>query len=482
MGRTWTRPELVQARKILAELYGTQRAITTVLKDADINPGRVDLSGGAVQVWATALDEANKSYSVDALIEAVLAEHPTRDDLRALMRAQPPGTPPTAAGPGPKPKPVTQAAPSSPTTWTVASAPSGSFAKLSGPQWRTLQEALADAFPSERELQLLVKFHFGENLARIVSGGNLGGTVFDLIQWSQARGWTERLFLAARAERPDHAGLAGFGLLVAPAAGAGRAATAPLAGSTLERVLRADVPNFKLADFLAKLGVIQSQVCRIEIGGRAKGTGFLVGPSCVMTNYHVMQPLFESGVAPSQVVVRFGYHGGGGREVRLAGAWDVAHSPYAPFEATAPGTDVPAEDQLDYAVVRLDAPAGAAPADDKSSSNAPERGWIKLPEDSPSLLADAPLLIVQHPQGRSMEVAIETRGVDSFNANRTRVKHRVNTDGGSSGSPVFNFDCALVALHHAGDAAALPVFNEAVPINAIRKDLARLGVLDALKD
>jgi hypothetical protein len=61
-----------------------------------------------------------------------------------------------------------------------------------------------------------------------------------------------------------------------------------------------------------------------------------------------------------------------------------------------------------------------------------------------------------------------------------REEDRTNTEPGSSGSPCFDQDWGLVALHHAGDpdfsfghAAA---FNEGIPFGRIVAHLARPGV------
>ncbi len=50
-----------------------------------------------------------------------------------------------------------------------------------------------------------------------------------------------------------------------------------------------------------------------------------------------------------------------------------------------------------------------------------------------------------------------------MNANQTRVRYRTNTETGSSGSPCFNSDWDLVALHHSG----IVKYNEGIPINCI---------------
>ncbi len=50
-------------------------------------------------------------------------------------------------------------------------------------------------------------------------------------------------------------------------------------------------------------------------------------------------------------------------------------------------------------------------------------------------------------------------------------RYRTNTDKGSSGSPCFDANWTLVALHHLGDPAYYPenksAFNQGIPFTAI---------------
>jgi V8-like Glu-specific endopeptidase len=63
------------------------------------------------------------------------------------------------------------------------------------------------------------------------------------------------------------------------------------------------------------------------------------------------------------------------------------------------------------------------------------------------------------------------------NDNGTRLRYRTNTEHGSSGSPCFDCDWNLVALHHYGDPAyhKNPEFNQGIPIRAIRQLLESRG-------
>jgi V8-like Glu-specific endopeptidase len=61
----------------------------------------------------------------------------------------------------------------------------------------------------------------------------------------------------------------------------------------------------------------------------------------------------------------------------------------------------------------------------------------------------------------------------------TRLRHTVPTENGSSGSPIFDGDWNLVAMHHSGDPSMVhPSYNEGIPLSAIAmrpKTAAALG-------
>ena len=80
--------------------------------------------------------------------------------------------------------------------------------------------------------------------------------------------------------------------------------------------------------------------------------------------------------------------------------------------------------------------------------------------------------IIQHPSGRPKEVALHDNHVTRI---KDKVLHyRTDTEPGSSGSPVFNNEWDLVALHHAGfREGGGKVINEGIRIAAIVAHLLR---------
>ena len=147
-----------------------------------------------------------------------------------------------------------------------------------------------------------------------------------------------------------------------------------------------------------------------------------------------------------------------------------------------PKKSVPAKTELDYALIRLEQSPGSQPisAGDPRGKDT-LRGWIELPAAPPSYAPRSPLFIVQHPAGRPLQLALDTEGVLGLNGNGTRLTYTTNTEPGSSGSPCFDQDWNLIALHHSGEPQRFPwllfhpKFNEGIPLPAIQDDLKRQG-------
>jgi hypothetical protein len=348
---------------------------------------------------------------------------------------------------------------------------------LKGHQLELLSEALRDAFAPQR-LREMMKFKLGKRLDDYSLGSDYKEIVFEVMQASEAEGWTAELLVAARQSNPGNALLQAFAQVVS------------LASSTpeLERTIKEKSPYLDVEIFRTRLGEIEAQICRIEIDtprGTVFGTGFLLGPDVVMTNHHVMDRVINGQVPTSAVAFRFDYRrrasnvSSQGTVFKLAAEWLVDFSPPSALDLK-PGarTEMPAPNELDYAIVRLEGAPGTKAAGEKPDPNAPPRGWIKAGTPA-ALPAGAPLLIMQHPDSAPLKLAMDMSGVIGPNANGTRVTYTVNTEGGSSGAPCFNTDWELVALHHSGDPNFdpdhKPEYNEGIPLAAIVALLTERG-------
>lgn len=167
-------------------------------------------------------------------------------------------------------------------------------------------------------------------------------------------------------------------------------------------------------------------VARLRIvgdhGGMYVCTGFLVAPDLLLTNQHCIASEAEMRSA----LVDFDYDGAGApfTTVRLK---ELCASDYA----------------LDYALVRLEAPAG--------------REFLPLAPGAP-LDDGQPLVIVQHPAGEPKQVSLRGCEVDGAHlrgrgsgAALTDFGHPCDTLKGSSGSPVLDrAGRRVVGLHRLG--------------------------------
>ena len=249
----------------------------------------------------------------------------------------------------------------------------------------------------------------------------------------------------------------------------------------LQRNVRPYLAKLDIRVWQSRLTEIERRVCRVELQGNALGTGFLVGPDTVLTNWHVFEAAKKQGKV-DLLGCRFDYEllpdgkVQPGQLVMLQAGGLIDSSPYSAAEGTnKPDDPLPTPAELDYALLRLASRVGEQQVEGAA------RGWVALPKTVLPLAADGPILIVQHPQGTPMKLAMDTQAVIGLNGNGTRINYRTNTDPGSSGSPVFTMDWDLVALHHSGDPAWVnPTYNQGIPIELVRQRIETNGFADAL--
>jgi hypothetical protein len=266
-------------------------------------------------------------------------------------------------------------------------------------------------------------------------------------------------------------------------AGAQQPTPANMTDEGFERVVRPHLGAVDLGLWREQMLRVEQHVCRVEVNRQGVGTGFLVGPDTLLTNYHVMKRAIEEGTAKVQVRFRFdfrmlktGLRSTGTLVAPHATDWRIDFSkPTAGESANDPDATLPTADELDYALVRLERPFGNETLRPETPGSS-VRGWIEVPAATPALGVGTPILIVQHPNGNPVALTIDTSGVQSVNTNITRVRYNTNTEHGSSGSPCFDLHWGLVALHHYGDPLNdRAQYNQGVPIEAIRARIGRTG-------
>ncbi|NCF67184.1 MAG: serine protease [Chloroflexi bacterium] len=354
---------------------------------------------------------------------------------------------------------------------------------LTGRQWGKLSDALNEAFPGYNFMQRLLRREMDLALQNIAAQGPMPDVLYSVIEYTEATNRTLELVEAARRNRPNDPELFAIAqeLGLAPATG------------NLERMLSTSNIVFDVSSFRKRMATVEGQVCLVEIKGQNEGTGFLVGPNSVLTNYHVVQKIIEKkpGYTPGDVKLRFDYKrlddgvtinsGTLYQVVDDWATWLVDSSRYSDVDTLPePKPSDPDADQLDYAVLRLKEKAaeenlGKVPGMDST------RGFMDLAtvDTSYDFSENKVIFIVQHPLGMPLKVTVNT--FRNFNGNSTRLTYLNDTEPGSSGSPVFNGNWNLVALHHSGDPTfGQPAYNEGIPMEKIVSRLQQNGKLAQL--
>ncbi|NLU68296.1 endonuclease [Streptomyces sp. HNM0574] len=169
-------------------------------------------------------------------------------------------------------------------------------------------------------------------------------------------------------------------------------------------------------------------VGRIVVRGSSAhyGTGFLVSPSLMLTNNHVLSGEEEA----ARSVIEFNYQDGLDGSALIPAAFPLEP---ARFFVTDPA--------LDFTFVAV---AGRG----TSGEELAPFGWLRLNEAQGKVILGELVNIIQHPNGEPKQLALrENHVVDLL---EQFLHYATDTAPGSSGSPVFNDQWEVVALHHAG--------------------------------
>ncbi|MEV6167198.1 serine protease [Streptomyces sp. NPDC051954] len=221
-----------------------------------------------------------------------------------------------------------------------------------------------------------------------------------------------------------------------------------------ERILGA-ASELQSVNFLARGARAARAVARISIidnGRRAGfGTGFLVGERLLLTNNHVLPDVRTAT--------------GSFAEFDLESDVDGVPKPVASYDL-APGDLFVTDAELDYTLVAITAGTdGGRPG--------VVHGWLRLIAQQGKIVIGEPVNVVGHPEARPKEVAVRDNAL--LNQLPQFLHYRTDTEPGNSGSPVFNDQWEVVALHHAGvpdpDGEGW-IANEGARVSAILRHLA----------
>lgn len=229
----------------------------------------------------------------------------------------------------------------------------------------------------------------------------------------------------------------------------------------LERII--DENDLLPVSFLEQGVRVQRSVARIVLtaahdgfaAGTGWATGFLVSPSLFLTNNHAIE---EPGFLP-KIRLQFNYQLGPDGVERESDSYEASR-----FIAT--------DEPLDYTLIRLRPKHFADDPQLGTGLFEPGERWGFVPFNlSPIFRANQSFNIVQHPDGRRKEIALQNNRIHRLF--EKVVLYKSDTEPGSSGSPVFDNLWQLVALHHAGGDRENGqwINNEGVRIDRIAEDL-----------
>ncbi|MGD7006778.1 DNA/RNA non-specific endonuclease [Metabacillus sp. 84] len=208
-----------------------------------------------------------------------------------------------------------------------------------------------------------------------------------------------------------------------------QAILSPRDGLAIERIVGEN--NLFPISYLEAGIQASKSVCRIEIRDRigrvlGHGTGFLISPNLLMTNHHV---LTDEDTALNSLA-QFNYE----LDIHLK------EKQIKSFQIT--------PEQLFITDEKLDITLVAVEETSADGSPLSDFGHIPLHAKSGKALVGEYVSIIQHPSGAPKALAIRDNQIsDVFD---DYIHYSTDTNEGSSGSPVFNDEWVIVALHHAG--------------------------------
>lgn len=286
--------------------------------------------------------------------------------------------------------------------------------------WR---EALARKYPTVDEARTFVDA-VGLNPIKIGFSIRADITWFNILEEAQKQGsrWVRAVLDHALEQFPDDEGLQRLrdGAAVHYAEGPDMRSLTwrGRGGQTLEKIL-GQQSTLVPVSFL-EVGMRRARaVARIKGADGSLGTGFLGTGDLLVTNHHVLR----SREAAAGAIAQFNY------------------------QKTVDGRDAEMEE------LRLDPEAffATSAADDCTVvkvTGEPSARWGAIELEPARIQVDARVNIIQHPGGDQKQLSFFHNLVVFVGDGR--VQYLTDTLPGSSGSPVFDKDWKLVALHHSG--------------------------------
>jgi endonuclease G len=238
----------------------------------------------------------------------------------------------------------------------------------------------------------------------------------------------------------------------------------PIVKATARLVERVIGPtkDFLAAAFFDLGSAAIRSVARISTntdGNAYYGTGFMVTPSLMLTNEHVLEEPAWAAASVAEFDFQHDLNG---------------HQKQVQTFRLDPDTFFLNDKRLDYALVAV------SPAPSVGAARLADFGFCPLIAAEGKILVTEPVNIIQHPLGDPKQVVIRENQLSALPTDELdHVAHYLaDTEPGSSGSPVFNDLWEVIALHHQGVPATDAngkyltkdggVWDDSMPLDAIK--------------
>ena len=347
--------------------------------------------------------------------------------------------------------------------------------KLSDSQTQELKRLISAEF-EQVDFESCLKTMLNRDVARIANRTGYNETLGEVIQHAEQENWMPDLLAVLYYERPDTDLGNWIRSLIDLTPGDGQ----------FQGMISQFDAQFDWAHMSRRATVIGRHVCLLEIDQNPAGTAVLVGPNLILTSQHVINLLTANGkLLPNsgpRISVVFDFcsmeQADGTRAPNMGDHlsrrcrdewrhWSRTSPPHiAEIQNAFYPDDCNEITALDYALIRLE--------DNVGEHNIPhineKRSWTSLVPPKRPLSTLHKIHISQHPSGQALKGS--TGRISAVPKHRRRIRYTANTWHVSSGSPCWDNDFQLVAIHNFGGEENEQKENQGVPIDPIIDHLA----------
>lgn len=195
--------------------------------------------------------------------------------------------------------------------------------------------------------------------------------------------------------------------------------------------------------FLTRGSELRRTIGRVHIRDNTRrvgwGTGFLVAPNLLLTNQHVLDSLATA----RNSRVEFDYEDTFTGEMLPSAIFDL--DPDTFFVSS------PAIGGMDYTLVAVSSRARSD--SNRATANLAEFGYNILIRETGKILKGELIHCIHHPEGQPRQVTLRENKLVALQDPALEdvwMHYETDTEGGSSGAPLYNNQWQIVGIHHAG--------------------------------